>query len=421
MSADPTSPLTLAGSRGLFARWSLAQPIALGLGAMTVWNLAFLYHNFVQHRENYIYGDWVINYAGGLTRRGLGGEIFLAIASLLNVEPVLTAFVFVAVLIVLFFLLLSVLLRDRVTPFEAMVLASSPGLFFIMHNLDSGRKDILVLFLMALSLYVAHRTRGDLEALTRSALGFCALALVFAFMHEGVVFLSPVVWTPIALAFLAEGSIRRMIIGTGSFLAAMAAAMLTVQAWGTLGPEGIARICERLGDSAPMKCTEFGSATGWLQRDVFYGIGTVIDMAREPRTWLVYLPSFVAGVVLVWRVARNCQLGERVRARLPRPLRSIHVQIALFALTTAPLYVIAIDWGRWFFVWFTVSMLYLLGGRASGLIARKDGMILATEDRRRSAFAAAGLVLLTLVWSFPVTMTGQTRTVPQHIYTIMAG
>ena len=76
------------------------------LKSVFVISLIFISVNFyemVVERSYYEYSDWLINYQGGFTRRGLIGEILYTLYSLTNIRLDLLLYLFVMSLYITFF------------------------------------------------------------------------------------------------------------------------------------------------------------------------------------------------------------------------------------------------------------------------------------------------------------------------------
>lgn len=374
---------------------------------LLAWYLAILFRNFEVLRTTFIYGDWMINYSGGLVRRGLGGEIILWASGVLAIEPVDAAFYLVAGLLIAFLGMVAWLIVGKATTFETAILFSSPGLLFAAQNLEAGRKDILVCLLMAISLLIVRIARDAKNLIWAGAL-FVVLATVFAFVHESALFFAPAFGAPIALSLAVRGARISSMVFSAALVAALVSAFILVASWGALDAEGVARVCGRLGSSAPTHCTGPNSAIGWLVHDPAYGIrialGYLLPVRLTNLAW-----GFVGGVILVAMVLSRHRLAPSARPALPRMLQAPWVHIVAFGVATIPLYVLGVDWGRWFSLWFVLSILYLVGMRSSGMLVREESP--ADRSPWRSTALPAALVFMSLLWPFPVTGTESGATV----------
>lgn len=367
---------------------------------ITVWAvyLLFLLRNFVYHRSPYVYGDWLINYGAGFIRRGLGGETLISLGYVANLSMDYVAFVLVAVLATYFFWRVLSNLSETITPFEIVVLFSPAALLFSAIDVgNAGRKDILLLALFALFAHVIARSRYQcgLSALETWAL-FTSGAIA-CLIHETIAFYSPIFAMLIFLRFVSHG---RLLMGSAiaTGLIVMMGTILLIVSVTTPAPvESVRLICERIPNAVPQGCLSQDGAIGWLQQSAWYSIGTVIQELKNAKyLWLYGLPFAIAVTLLVLFVRRFEFAGDVVRS-LPPVLNHPALPILLLGLGCLPLFVLAVDWGRWFSMWFTFSVLYLLFGTNLGFLTRKGG---ATDDWFN------GLVIvfapLTLLWSIPV-------------------
>jgi hypothetical protein len=82
---------------------------------LSIWHVYFIYQNVIVLKNAYTYGDWLISYADGFVRRGLGGEILIFISHLSGDHLGATTFVLLSVLSVATLAGLYRLLCDRLT------------------------------------------------------------------------------------------------------------------------------------------------------------------------------------------------------------------------------------------------------------------------------------------------------------------
>ena len=103
--------------------------------------------------------EWLINYRGGFTRRGLGGEINILISNLLNIELrkailFFQIFVHTSFLILIFFYLKKL----RLDIFQFFALFAPIFLLYPIAELEVlGRKEMLVFLFFSINLYLANK------------------------------------------------------------------------------------------------------------------------------------------------------------------------------------------------------------------------------------------------------------------------
>ena len=74
------------------ARLTLPKPLLIGnaftavfLVCVFVWTITLLFL-IADRQEPWQMGDWLLNYSSGFVRRGLSGELFLALAAVTGLE-----------------------------------------------------------------------------------------------------------------------------------------------------------------------------------------------------------------------------------------------------------------------------------------------------------------------------------------------
>ena len=121
-------------------------------------SLIFISVNFyemVVERSYYEYSDWLINYQGGFTRRGLIGEILYTLYSLTNIRLDLLLYLFVMSLYIGFFYFLFKILDKTNLDFLNTLIVFSPLSFIYLATSKTlaGRKEILLFFLITIFFY----------------------------------------------------------------------------------------------------------------------------------------------------------------------------------------------------------------------------------------------------------------------------
>ena len=124
-----------------------------------VTNYIFFSYRLFDRENGYILGDWLINYAGGFTRRGFFGEITIYISNLLNFNLINLTFILVSFLYLYFFFLVLRIISKTNINFLILLLILSPStfLFSFYDPLATGRKEFL--FFLFFCLYFLYREK----------------------------------------------------------------------------------------------------------------------------------------------------------------------------------------------------------------------------------------------------------------------
>lgn len=324
----------------------------------------------------WITGDWLINYSGGFIRRGLIGEIGRQLHYTAGIDPVSVVVICKAFCYATMCSSLLLLAATRSVGVIEIAVLLSPVLlpFEINDPMGSGRKEIVLLALFALYV-VANEFISGTERPPQRHWRFWYLLVTFpvlTLIHEGLFFFFPFF---LLSAWMKSGDLRgeARVFGVPYVIAAFATAL----SWLYRGGSGIAAImCSSLMSMAVTQ-DACGGATAALERyDVRIGIG---DVQRY------LLLSILTFGPLLWYGAQAFTAPRR---------RRFLTGISLAALSTAPLYVVSEDWGRWLHM--TAMLAFVT------ILACKD--VNVDVPARRPAFAVplfAAIAIFAFSWQLP--------------------
>lgn len=278
-------------------------------------------------------GDWLINYSGGFIRRGLLGEALKGTATILKVSPlVCVAFVKIVCCFVLFAYLMRRLISGKIRWVELLFLASPWALMFYLNDpAGATRKELLLLAFYCFFLWFEERNEHNLA--TSIILCFCLPVLVL--IHEGLYFFIPF----FGFYYVAsDKSIYESIkIVFPSFVLSTVAIVFSLIYRGTLDQsKEICLSIVEMGISNNICDGSINALAGFVT-DFNYGYPKVYGLAA--------LLTFVPVIIYVINNAKK-----------PRIILST---LSLCITATIPLYVVAIDWGRWLSATAILSILAL--------------------------------------------------------------
>lgn len=113
------------------------------------------FYEWVVKRSYYEYSDWLINYQGGFTRRGLVGEFLFILHSITSIRLDLLLYLFVVTLYISFFYFLLKIIDKTNLNFLNTLIIFSPLSFIYPASSKTlvGRKEILLFFLITIFFY----------------------------------------------------------------------------------------------------------------------------------------------------------------------------------------------------------------------------------------------------------------------------
>ena len=91
---------------------------------------SFKFYEIIQLKNGWQYSDWLINYQGGFTRRGLIGEILFKIHQILSFRLEYLLFFTVVILYLIFHINLFKIIKNLKIQFIDLLIILSPLSFF---------------------------------------------------------------------------------------------------------------------------------------------------------------------------------------------------------------------------------------------------------------------------------------------------
>ena len=366
--------------------------LQLVFGLIWVLALAFMVRH-VNAQNGLVLGDWIIDYRQGFVRRGLIGAMLSPLADLANVAAWKLVPVVVMALWAVFLWRFAQLLAGRDKPFWYVLMLLSPaGVAFGIYQIgDVGRKELLHFALLAQFVWLLDRRRLN----TAWTVALAALAFAAGLSHEIMVFYA--VYFLIAAHWSRQG--RTAWLAAGAMVAAFMASVAMVALF--------ARPFDGKAFCASLSFQE-GALASLCKGTILWPLQTLsasIDDTLLAISYFHYTPSYLAALLLTFLPMTLWM--QRYGAR---EFRQALWPIAAAALATLPLFLIAVDWGRFIQIHVVSSALVLvlrLPRRASAAKPAGEGREsrghLFNWRRRRVriglALASLGLAFL---WQMPL-------------------
>lgn len=287
-------------------------------------------------------GDWVINYAEGPTRRGLSGEVIFFIARVFDLKVNWLIFTTQAVALILTVALFLQILRSKNLTFWYVVACFSPGFFLLFTYYDSmaiGRKEILLFLTFMLWVYLCNKSRLT----TLSTIIFCGIYFCLTLTHESFFFYSPYFCGAAWLCKSSTNKLSVILIPVSSAIAAV----LTFVFFKTIDPSASCQQLLALG-ALPEVCAGVLSAgpqdAMLLTKSYFesfdlrslFNLSGVFLLVLTPAYLIIRTIAIKKEQKYLWLTTIFC--------------------LIVFSL---PLFVFAIDWGRWISMHTTLSVMML--------------------------------------------------------------
>ncbi len=155
---------------------------------------------FVYSFNEWLVADWLINYSGGLVRRGLSGELIFILSNFLNISVLDFLFFFLSFLQVLFFICIFYLLIKKNINFWLFLIFASPSFlsFYLFDPSIIARKEILIyLSYFGWLMVLRKKSRVDLKL----SIFFSILAIFITMLHEIFLFYSVIFYLVTIILF----------------------------------------------------------------------------------------------------------------------------------------------------------------------------------------------------------------------------
>ncbi|MBF9029116.1 hypothetical protein HKCCE3408_01795 [Rhodobacterales bacterium HKCCE3408] len=325
-------------------------------------------------------GDWLINYEGGFTRRGLAGTITLWLSDATGLSLTNTAGLFmIAIYAAMAALYLYCFASQPVSYPLVMLMLSPVTLLMPFYYVKSAMVKETVAFL-ALTVFATAAIANR-----RWMIWIGGAVYVFSiFTHEATTFYAPFLCI-FAWLFARQGLVsnREALWLAGGALAVSAVALGVSAIWPGHGlPPAI---CESVLSRGVMEAVCANDPNGlmgpitWLDQSAFYGVEFTIQEQIRSGIWWHYIIGYALAILPFFLLRPR---DRKLNAGL------VYLGVVLGILVFAPLFVVATDWGRWIGMYvFVMAMLTL--------VALDQGLI----EPRNVGFAGPLLLLYPFVWS----------------------
>ena len=290
--------------------------------------------------------EWLINYQGGFGRRGLLGELFTQLSLIFDYPIRKIILYFLYVIFISYYLLIYLFFRNIKTNYIIIISLLSP--LFILSPLAElealGRKDILIplFFLFYCNLY----NRLNLFGLSLILLLFYTILLL---THEVSIFYLPFFY--LLLTFKIEKLTIHKIIAL-IFIALIFLFIIYILSNSAHSPEAIKIMCERMKNILNDKC---GMGAYVLNRSLKHNIAELggLNSIHLIRNFFIFILGYSALIILIQSSKFN-----KSKNNILNKFFNLKLLIFLTFLPTLIPFAIAVDWGRWFNLSYTMLILF---------------------------------------------------------------
>ncbi|MDD3877363.1 MAG: tetratricopeptide repeat protein [Bacteroidales bacterium] len=348
-----------------------------------IWIAIFLYFNLYLQPHSYILGDWLINYAdGGFKRRGLSGSFFFLLQDLTTIK--LQFFVLLTQLFCyfIFFKYFYKILKNRIIDIYYFTLLLSPlTLLYFFNDIETlGRKEIILFAIFAYFTYLLSNNKLT----PRKEYFILFLLTLTTLLHEVIFFYTPFFGLTLYFFNKKIELKRYSLYVLSSFIP-----LLIIYLFGSSINNG---------DSIDIlyeRGVVFSLYGIFMWPDRWDSILHVIENIKaEFAGYMLYFVSLTLGLLHFTGFVFNTN---------KLLLKKFLTAFLIVFLTTLPLFIIALDWGRWLnmhFIFFLILFAFLLPEET--VESQQNNSILSNKQNLKFLL----LIPFCLIWSMPMYMKG---------------
>lgn len=344
---------------------------------MTVYIITLLYQDFSLGGDEWKQGDWLINDINVEVRRGILGSVILRFSEATSLDPVLVVTSLQGILLVLSVVFLSLAIERFRCRGTLWLLVLSPGFFINFWSVDIKgglRKELIIYLAFSALLYAV-----TFEKLSKTLLFLSTLIFGVAVVsHEGNVFFAPFFCFCYILMFqnkkIGKPCLTILLASTLAFCLVSIAIALRFS-----NVESYMLVCQPLLDAG-------------MRIELCNGAIKALELSLGDFTkatfWMFFSPRLLS-FVLMYSLASVSVLAIGFYLFDRKKMSKSYFFSALFFL---PLYVVAVDWGRWLSFHITAVTFTMLI-----VLTLKEAKTGETSELPRGPFIA--LMVFSVVWN----------------------
>jgi hypothetical protein len=299
-------------------------------------------NGYLEHNSWKI-GDWLVNYQGGIVRRGLLGELIYKLSQFTHINPGIFVLLFQTLFYAVFFVFSYLLLKRQHSLLPYALLIFSPFIFtFQINDLQGGyRKEIIYFAVLAFIVWSAKTNEHKIfeKIFYTTLLLYPAIILT----HEMLaVFLPYLLIVYISVTNLTKNKIITIAL---LILPSIVSFFVSIYYSGTTS-----QVTEIFNSIAREGYTIVGGAIEWLDKSSAYGYGRAIKSIDDKHYLIYYLQVLLLSIIAYIPIRQNLRFVFKQKLSMVLVLISILGTTALFA--------VALDWGR--FIYIHLVSLFLL-------------------------------------------------------------
>lgn len=280
-------------------------------------------------------GDWLINYQGGMVRRGFLGEIIYQLSHFTHINPGIYVVIFQTLFygMFLFFTYRALQKQPQLLPYTFLIF--SPFIFtFQIYSLEGGfRKEIIYFAILSFLVWAANVNENK-----KFELIFYIVLILYPFViltHEMLALYLPFL---LIVYFSITAMTNRKYFVVFSLLIPSVISFLITLYYSKISVSQIEEIFHSI---AREHYIIAGGAISWLNKDISYGVHKVIKSLynQDYIYYFMYIP--LTGVAYI-------PILDKIKKLFKKKLSMFFMSVSLIG--SISLFASALDWGRFIYI-----------------------------------------------------------------------
>lgn len=354
--------------------------------------------------------EWLINYKGGFTRRGLGGEISLFIANYFSIELRKAILLIQIFLHITYLILIYIYLKDiKLNLFQLFALFSPIFLMYPISEIEAlGRKEILIFLFFIITMIFANQKYSPKFINLSIFIFFPILCLIW----EPVILFAPyfavILIKKNNLKNLNEVFIKLLIIFSPSLF------VIIIIFLNPLDQIGHSEMCDFLEKNFSERC--YMSAELLIKNTIYFDTLFIYERVEFTHLLRYFLIFFIGFLPLHLIIFGNAFLSKKNFIEFYISFKNLY--LFLYAPVVL-LFAFGHDWGRWVNILYTLSILlyfYFLKNNFITNYLDKTNFIYKILSKRRIILVLI-FYIFAFFWNPKTLITGDVAT--NSLYKIM--
>ena len=355
--------------------------------------VAIKFYSFVVEYSSWQYADWLINYQGGLVRRGLIGEILFNIYNIFNIDLDKLILFFVVFLYAIFSYYLIKCIKYIENSYLNILIFLSPGLFIypIMNSGIIGRKEIFLLTLIGSFVFFEKKINLKYHLII-----LILTLILLSLSHSAFIFYMPYF---IFLYILIKNNRGLKIKFNEIFIIAITLIFLIFFINFFNGSEiGIKKICESVKEFSSENCGKSGqifllnlTAQGYLVEKLNIGENFLRN----------YFIVYIISAIIVFFFISVRLINSKFKKNFSNLIKyNPFLIFFILFLLTIPVYIFGRDWGRYIYISYSCTFFLYIYFLKNNILTFNKSKILNFFKFKKITFIIF-IFFYSFFWTFP--------------------